>query len=335
MALTFVYRAGHLVAIHPGERPPTPKSRFNKLELPCIHLGAATGETRKCSTCQGDKYIPLHGCAQHGECTVERSVYRPGEQLGETVPVSWCRTCPDYRGASGTPADDKAARTAASIARLGEALRAQAGGLKKQAPPQRSTPSPFAEGALPDVASVAVALGTSISELAQMTRAFTPAQMRELAFHATARALPGGDPVIDLSCMPCCSVGGLGSGRSGGSGSGGSGSGGGGGGGGGGCVFSPATVTITVTSSSCTAIPNGSTASCTYDGTNTWSGMSNLGTPFTLSCTNGVYLINLAYNNGANPCHYQGTITGGPLGAYGCTDTESGCCSGSLTATVS
>lgn len=53
--------------------------------LPCIHLGAATGERRTCLTCPGNTRIKVFGCALHGVCTTHKAF----------ADTACCEGCPE------------------------------------------------------------------------------------------------------------------------------------------------------------------------------------------------------------------------------------------------
>ncbi|MBI1831108.1 MAG: hypothetical protein HYR84_06630 [Planctomycetes bacterium] len=56
--------------------------------LPCVHLGSATGETRTCASCKGHVELKVFACAMHGACTPAR--------VGELPGVRNCQRCGDY-----------------------------------------------------------------------------------------------------------------------------------------------------------------------------------------------------------------------------------------------
>lgn len=205
MALTFTYLSGKLVHIAVGDKPPpeyiasrpAKPQRLNNLATPCVHLRGPTGEKRDCATCGGKKGIPLYGCELHGRCTLtQHLVYR---DAGRNIEVYWCRTCPDYSTEHGAPTKVD------PFAEADKTLKASAKGwermLRGVAP---ATPSWAKDGPTPDLDQLATKLRVAVDELQLMTADFTPAQMRELDFHATAMAGSPGDPTFDLSCTGCC-----------------------------------------------------------------------------------------------------------------------------------
>jgi hypothetical protein len=90
---------GYREAMGEGARPrPAATARRVPLTLlDCRHRGAATGETRACSTCTGKKDVPLFTCGVHGGCTLSNLA----------AGVACCRICPDRDPAPPThPLDD-------------------------------------------------------------------------------------------------------------------------------------------------------------------------------------------------------------------------------------
>jgi hypothetical protein len=55
------------------------------VNLPCVHLGAATGRTVDCPTCADRVSLKLFACAAHGTCT-----------QGKQAPGLACCPCPDF-----------------------------------------------------------------------------------------------------------------------------------------------------------------------------------------------------------------------------------------------
>lgn len=73
---------------------PPRSARLGRRHLPCVHLGAPTGEQAPCGHCgRPDQQVAVYGCAQHGRCTVEHRAALGGQHL------AWCQTCHDYRAA--------------------------------------------------------------------------------------------------------------------------------------------------------------------------------------------------------------------------------------------
>lgn len=62
--------------------------------LPCIHLGAPTGELRECPTCTGKVAVKLLACALHTQCTTDKLI----------TGVECCNICKD-RTTAARPAD--------------------------------------------------------------------------------------------------------------------------------------------------------------------------------------------------------------------------------------
>ena len=84
--------AGLIPASYPVQsRPPAQRVAIRIAALPCIHLGALTGETRPCKTCTKTVQEPLYSCVKHGLCAAERVV-----TLADGTPVKCCRICPDH-----------------------------------------------------------------------------------------------------------------------------------------------------------------------------------------------------------------------------------------------
>lgn len=82
LCLTCYYR------LHPppeGAPPEPPASKARGLS--CAHLGAPTGETRLCGTCQGDVRLKVFACAKHLACVPTRKVEG----------LACCLDCPDYQ----------------------------------------------------------------------------------------------------------------------------------------------------------------------------------------------------------------------------------------------
>jgi hypothetical protein len=82
-------------ARHRKEKGATkPAKTTARTPMPCVHLGAATGETRPCQGCGGRVVqVPLRACKVYGVCSESRVVKLAG---GE--PVKCCRAvCPSYR----------------------------------------------------------------------------------------------------------------------------------------------------------------------------------------------------------------------------------------------
>src|SRR4051794_4345291 len=67
---------------HPAVEQPEPIP-------PCMHRGAATGETRVCQSCAGRVEVKLFACALHGACSLIRAV----------DDAACCVRCPDRRAA--------------------------------------------------------------------------------------------------------------------------------------------------------------------------------------------------------------------------------------------
>lgn len=67
-----------------------------RLSIPCIHLGAETGERHDCLFCGGQKDQPISACALHGRCTWKRRLVYKGE-AGALIEVKWCVACDDYQ----------------------------------------------------------------------------------------------------------------------------------------------------------------------------------------------------------------------------------------------
>jgi hypothetical protein len=65
-----------------------------RVELPCIHLGKATGETVKCDTCLGEVHHPLYCCAVYGE-TLGQKQSRRKESPHDPYPSCFFK-CPGY-----------------------------------------------------------------------------------------------------------------------------------------------------------------------------------------------------------------------------------------------
>lgn len=63
--------------------------------LPCVHQGGPTRQLVPCVGCSRGAALKLHGCAVHGECTVDLDPRR------HAVGVAACGTCPDYEAAGG------------------------------------------------------------------------------------------------------------------------------------------------------------------------------------------------------------------------------------------
>jgi len=74
-----------------GKTTPAPKTV--RQSLPCVHLGALTGESRPCQGCGGRVVqVPLRACAVYGVCSESKVVKLAG---GE--PVKCCRAmCPSF-----------------------------------------------------------------------------------------------------------------------------------------------------------------------------------------------------------------------------------------------
>ena len=53
--------------------------------LPCLYLGAYTGERRSCPGCFGRVLIGLRSCGYHGICTEKKAIPE----------IACCETCPD------------------------------------------------------------------------------------------------------------------------------------------------------------------------------------------------------------------------------------------------
>lgn len=76
---------------------PQPNGKRVQLnQLPCVHLGADTGERRDCVACGGRKGVPIHGCVLHSTCSPTGRLVYNGERYGETVEVRNCLTCADH-----------------------------------------------------------------------------------------------------------------------------------------------------------------------------------------------------------------------------------------------
>lgn len=77
-----------------------PPGIIERLKTPCVHLGEPTGEERLCETCSGKKKsVLIHNCAKHGECVLEKLLYREDNKW---VQGRWCAVCPDHSPAKPT-----------------------------------------------------------------------------------------------------------------------------------------------------------------------------------------------------------------------------------------
>lgn len=65
----------------------------DRVNTPCTHRGAETGETVQCGTCRGGVKLKLFSCALHGRCT-------PMKKTGD---IACCVECPDYAAPETNP----------------------------------------------------------------------------------------------------------------------------------------------------------------------------------------------------------------------------------------
>jgi len=83
-----------------GAREPGEMSARRREELPCVHLGAETGERLDCQGCGGAKDVPVRACAVHGECSGARRLVVRRDGRSHEYPC--CLSCKDYRGVGPT-----------------------------------------------------------------------------------------------------------------------------------------------------------------------------------------------------------------------------------------